>query len=93
MFWENKGWSNKIDPYDWFQWYFRYGLGRWSLDDDREINRLTGIVSRFKSKLVKIIKDPGSKFHDYSISSKIRQILLHWGYKLTQKDLFINSTN
>ena len=22
-FWENKGWINKIDPYDWFQWYFR----------------------------------------------------------------------
>ena len=23
-FWENKGWINKIDPYGWFQWYFRY---------------------------------------------------------------------
>ena len=22
-FWENKGWINKIDPYGWFQWYFR----------------------------------------------------------------------
>ena len=22
-FLENKGWINKIDPYDWFQWYFR----------------------------------------------------------------------
>ena len=22
--WENKGWINKIDPYGWFQWYFRY---------------------------------------------------------------------
>ena len=20
---ENKGWINKVDPYDWFQWYFR----------------------------------------------------------------------
>ena len=26
------------------------------------------------------IKDSGSKFDDYSISPKIRQILLHWGY-------------
>ena len=25
-FWENKGWVNKIDPYGWFQWYFRYWL-------------------------------------------------------------------
>ena len=23
-FWENKGWINEIDPYGWFQWYFRY---------------------------------------------------------------------
>ena len=22
-FWENKGWIKKIDPYGWFQWYFR----------------------------------------------------------------------
>ena len=23
-FWENKAWINPIDPYGWFQWYFRY---------------------------------------------------------------------
>ena len=23
-FWEDKGWINPIDPYRWFQWYFRY---------------------------------------------------------------------
>ena len=40
-----------------------------------------------------MIKDAGSKFDDYSISSKIRQILLHLGYELTEKDLFINQTN
>ena len=27
-FWENKGWINSIDPYGWFQWYFRKWLGR-----------------------------------------------------------------
>ena len=25
-----------MDPYDWFQWYFKYWLGRRSLDDERE---------------------------------------------------------
>ena len=44
------------------------------------------IVSRFRGKLVKMIKDAGSKFDDYSVSPKIRQILLHWGYELTEKD-------
>ena len=40
-----------------------------------------------------MIKDADSKYDDYSISSKIKQILLHWGYKLTEKDLFIDSIN
>ena len=87
-FWENKGWINKIDPYGWFQWYFRYWLGRRSKDDKRQINRWKKIVSRFRGKLVKIIKYAGSKFDDYSISPKIRQLLLHWGYELTEKDFF-----
>ena len=42
------------------------------------------IVSRFRGKLVKMIRDAGSKFDDYSISPKVRQILLHWGYELTE---------
>ena len=40
-----------------------------------------------------MIKDADSKYDNYSVSSKIRQILLHWGYKLTEKDFFINLTN
>ena len=27
-FWENKDWINEILPYGWFQWCFRYWLGR-----------------------------------------------------------------
>ena len=34
-----------------------------------------------------MIKKAGNKFDDYSISPKIRIILLHWGYKLTESDL------
>ena len=76
-FWQSNGWINEIDPYGWFQWYFRYWLRRRSKDDERQTNRWKGIVSRFRGKLVKMIKDAGSKFDDSSISPKIRQILLH----------------
>ena len=92
-FWEDKDWIYEIDPYGWFQWYFRYWLGRRSQDDERQINRWKKIINRFRGKLAKVIKDAGGKFDDYSISPKIRQILLHWGYGLSEQDFFINSTN
>ena len=97
-FWENNGWIRDIDPHGWFQWYCRYHLGRCissdankvnavnraneMSEDERQIKRWNGIINRFKSILVKMIKDKGAKFDNYSISPKIRQILLHWGYEL-----------
>ena len=86
-FWENKGWINSIDPYGWFHWYFRYWLDKISLDGERQIDRWKEIVSRFKKKLIKMIKDVNGRFDDYSFSPKIRQILLHWGYELVESDL------
>ena len=47
-------------------------------------------MSRFRGKLIKMIRDAGSKL---MISPKIRQILLHWGYELTEKDFFNELTN
>ena len=58
---------DSIDPYGWFQWHFRYWLGRRFVDDERQINRWKKIVSRFKGKLVKMIKDANSRFNDHSI--------------------------
>ena len=87
QFWQNKGWINCIDPHGWFQWYFRYWIGRRFLDDERQINRWKEIVSPFKDKLIKMIKDVNSRIDDHSISPKIRQILLHWGYELVKNDL------
>ena len=74
-FWENMCWINEIDPYGWFQWYFRYWLGRRSEDDERQIDKWKKIVSRFRGKLVKMIKDADSKYDNYSISSKVRHFI------------------
>ena len=37
-----------------------------------------------------MIKSGNAKYNDYSISHKIRQILLHWGYELVESDFFKN---
>ena len=87
-FWENKGWIHKQDPYGWFQLYCRYYLGRRTDDDERQIKTWMNIVNRFKGILVKMIKNKGAKYNYYSISPKIKQILLHWGYGLVESGCF-----
>ena len=48
-------------------------------------------MSRFRGKLVKMIRNAGvTKFDNYSVSPKI---LLHWGYELTEKHFFNKLTN
>ena len=37
-FLENKGWVNEIDPYGWFQWYFRYWVEDWKRMKDKLID-------------------------------------------------------
>ena len=39
---------------------------------------------------MKMIRNAGSKYDDYLIWPKIRQILLDWGYELTKK-IFLKS--
>ena len=38
-------------------------------------------------------EDAASKYEDYSISLKVRQIFLHCGYELTEKYFFNDLTN
>ena len=88
--WEGSGWIVEQDPYGWFQWYCRYCTGRRTEDDARQIGRwlkLAGPNGRFRRTLMnKIIKN-NTTYDDFSISPVIRQVLLHWGYQLTKKDL------
>lgn len=88
--WESSGWIHKQDPYGWFQWFCKYSTGRRTDDDERQIGRwlkLAGPNGRFRRTLMnKIIKE-GTTYDDFSISPVIRQVLLHWGYQLTKKDL------
>ena len=88
--WESSGWIIPQDPYGWFQWYCRYSTGRRTDDDERQIGRwlkLAGPNGRFRRTLMnKIIKN-NTTYNDFTISPVIRQVLLHWGYQLTKKDL------
>ena len=38
-----------------------------------------------------MIKNSDSKYDDYSISPKIKQIFLHWGYELGKKDFELSN--
>ena len=56
-------------------------------EDERQIKRWNGVINRFKSIFVKMIKDKGAKFDNYSISPKVLQILLHWRYELVESNV------
>ena len=88
-FWESKKWIKKSHPYGWVHWYCSYFNGRRSPDDERQIKRWLGLAGprgRFMRFLVTQIIKKRAKWDDETISPKIRQVLQHWGYKLTKND-------
>lgn len=88
-FWEGKNWITKYNPYGWVHWYCDFCKGRRCPDDERQIKRwlaLAGPKGRFMRFLVTQILKKRGKYNDESISPKIRQVLQHWGYKLTKRD-------
>jgi hypothetical protein len=88
-FWESKNWINKLHPYGWVQWYCDFYQGKRGSDDERQIQRwknLAGPRGRFMRFLVTQIVKKGAKWNDETVSPKIRQVLQHWGYKLTSAD-------
>ena len=88
-FWEEKQWIHKQNPYGWMQWYCDFYMGERGSDDERQIDRwikTAGPKSRFRRALINKIKEKNAKYDDETVSPKIRQILQHWGYILTERD-------
>ena len=88
-FWESKGWIDAEHPYGWVHWYCDFFMGKRSKDDERQISRwkkLAGYKGRFMRFLVTQIINKNATWDDETISPKIRQVLQHWGYKLTKED-------
>ena len=46
-----------------------------------------GPNSRFRRRLINMIKKNKKKYNDFTISPKIRQTLQHWAYVLKKHDL------
>lgn len=87
--WENSNWIYFEHPYGWIHWYCCFYQGYRSKDDERQIKRwkaIAGPNGRFRKFLINLIYKKNAKWNDYTISPKIRQILQHWGYILTEKD-------
>ena len=88
-FWEGKHWITPYNPYGWVHWYCDFYRGRRCPDDERQIKRWLGMAGpkgRFMRFLVTQILKKRGNYKDETISPKIRQVLQHWGYKLTKRD-------
>lgn len=88
--WEEKGWIAKPYYRGWVEWYINFYNGRRTYDDIRQIkrwNNIAGPRGRFKIRLINMINDNNSNYNDYTVSPKIRQVLLEWGYEITKKDI------
>lgn len=88
--WEKAGWIRPLDPRGWFQWYYRFFLGRRSADDARQIGRwlkACGPGGRFRKSLaVNVASKGGGRWHDPKVNPVVRQTLWQWGYELTESD-------
>lgn len=84
-YWKDMNWMHERDPYGWFEWWCKYDMGIRGEDDDRQISRwqdFCGLSGRWRHRIYNMIHETG----DWSISPRIQQSLLHWGYEINKED-------
>lgn len=89
-YWEEKKWINPLHPYGWMQWYCDFFTGRRGPDDRRQIDRwkkTAGPRSRFRRRLINMIRHKRTDVDDVRVSPKIRQTLQHWAVVLKRHHL------
>lgn len=86
QYWKDKGWIHQRDPYGWFEWWCKYEMGyRDKNEDYRQISRwqdFCGFKGRWRNRIYNKIHQT----NDWTVSPRIQQSLLHWGYRVNQKD-------
>ncbi|BGP34447.1 hypothetical protein JCM10296v2_006267 [Rhodotorula toruloides] len=92
--WEEQGWLRpEHDARGWYQWYYRFFLGRRCDDDARQVQRWKGVAGptgRFKRMFLGKYRRDGIHFiepDEEDTSRGIRQTLNHWAYDPTTSDL------
>jgi hypothetical protein len=73
--WRQKGWILEEDPRGWFQWYYRYFMGRRNEKNDLIQIKRWKAMKRHVAQLVNNCLP-----EDWNCRKKQRQALLHWAY-------------
>lgn len=87
--WCQKKWIKPTHPRGWYHWYCNYFYGKKTKFDEfekRRWERFCGPKGRFRLWLISQIIKKNGKWNDFTISPKLRQNCLEWGYQLTKKD-------
>ncbi|GAA6007217.1 hypothetical protein JCM10207_001549 [Rhodosporidiobolus poonsookiae] len=93
--WEKNGWIvPEHDARGWFQWYYRFFLGRRCADDSRQVGRWARVAGeqsgRWRRILLEKYRKAGVGFvepGEEGVSKGIRQTLNHWAYDPTTDHL------